>query len=42
MGVSANLDVALQELMDFVSRDYIMSWYKDLCKDDEYFQHLSQ
>lgn len=35
--ISRNVDSALQEVLDLVTRDYIMSWYSDLSKDQDAF-----
>lgn len=35
--ISRNVDSALQEVLDLVTRDYIMSWYSDLSKDHDAF-----
>ncbi|CAH1778459.1 unnamed protein product [Owenia fusiformis] len=34
--ISSNLDVAIQEVLDYILRDYVLTWYKDLSID----QHL--
>ncbi|XP_062594702.1 sorting nexin-25-like isoform X2 [Saccostrea cucullata] len=35
--ITRNVDGALQEVLDLIMRDYIMSWYADLSKDHEAF-----
>jgi hypothetical protein len=35
--ITRNVDGALQEVLDLIMRDYIMSWYSDLSKDHEVF-----
>ena len=39
---SINLDLTLQEVMDLVTRDYVMSWYNDLGKDSDRFKQILQ
>lgn len=35
--ISRNIDLAIQEVMDFVVRDFILTWYKDLSRDQDTF-----
>ncbi|XP_048774013.1 sorting nexin-25-like [Ostrea edulis] len=35
--ITRNVDGALQEVLDLIMRDYIMSWYSDLSKDHDVF-----
>ena len=37
---SRNLDLAIQELMDYVIRDYVFSWYQTLGKDGDRFKSI--
>ena len=38
--MSRNVDAAIEELMDFTIRDYIMTWFSELSKDREKFPHI--
>lgn len=37
-----NLDLAIQEIVDLVTRDYVLSWYRDLGKDEDRHTYLLQ
>ncbi len=36
--ISVNMDAVIQELFDLVVRDYVMSWYTTLGKDQARFK----
>nr|XP_033799397.1 sorting nexin-25 isoform X3 [Geotrypetes seraphini] len=38
--ISHNMDKALKEVFDYIYRDYILSWYKGLSKDEGQLYHL--
>ncbi|KAG8453704.1 hypothetical protein GDO86_000364 [Hymenochirus boettgeri] len=38
--ISHSMDKALKEVFDYSYRDYILSWYRDLTKDDGQLYHL--
>ncbi|KAM4809520.1 sorting nexin-25 isoform 2-T2 [Rhinophrynus dorsalis] len=38
--ISHSMDKALKEVFDYIYRDYILSWYGDLSKDDSQLYHL--
>ncbi|KAK3099373.1 hypothetical protein FSP39_003500 [Pinctada imbricata] len=35
--ITRNIDIAIQEVIDLVVRDYILTWYTDLSKDQDTF-----
>lgn len=35
-----NLDLAIQELMDLIINDFVISWYKDFGKDNQLIASL--
>ena len=39
---SKNVDLVIQEIMDYVTRDYVMNWYLPLGKDRERFTEILQ
>ena len=38
--ISHNLDQVIQEVLDFIVRDYILSWYSDIAKDPHIIQKI--
>ncbi|KAJ8298069.1 hypothetical protein KUTeg_024600 [Tegillarca granosa] len=35
--ISRNIDLAIQEVMDLIVRDFILTWYRDLSRDQDTF-----
>ena len=38
--ITRNIDIAIQEVMDLVVTDFILTWYADLAKDHDSFINL--